>query len=348
MQETRTNRRVPPLSRSVRRRRALFITTCVALALLAITAALVTHYFFPSHGNTPVKVTIEEGDSAADIAKRLRQEGVITSATIFRALAWIQGRQGRFKPGTYTFFTGMRYGEVFDMLEAGPQNLVRITIPEGLTVSQTASRVEEAIGLSAEEFLRASSEGGYDTPLIPPEKAGNLEGFLFPKTYEFPAEAQAREVIETLLSQFRSETSDLNWERARELGVTPYQVVIVASLIEREVVLDAERPIVAAVIYNRLRKDMLLQIDATVQYALPEWKEVLTYEDLKVPSPYNTYLNKGLPPAPICSPGLASLKAALEPAEVDYLFYVATGDGGHFFTSDYEEFLRVKREVQGD
>ena len=132
------------------------------------------------------------------------------------------------------------------------------------------------------------------------------------------------------------------------MGLNPYQVLVVASLIEREVVLDAERPMVAAVIYNRLRKDMLLQIDATVQYALPEWKEALTYEDLKVPSPYNTYLHKGLPPTPICSPGLASIMAALEPAEVDHLFYVATGDGGHFFTADYDEFLRVKEEVQGD
>ncbi len=344
---TKAGRRSHPRNSFVRRRRALIITLCAVIALSALAVVLVAHYFFPTRGDIPIKVTIEEGDSAANIAEKLHREGVITSAGIFRALAWIQGKQGKFKPGIYTFFTGMRYGEVFDMLEAGPQNRVRLTLPEGLTVSQTARRVEEAMGLSAEEFRRTAAEGGYDCPFIPPENAGNLEGFLFPKTYEFQPETRAREVVETLLAQFRAETSALDWERTRVLGITPYQAVIVASLIEREVVLDAERPLVAAVVYNRLRKDMLLQIDATVQYALPEWKEALTYEDLKVPSPYNTYLNKGLPPAPICSPGLASIKAALEPAEVDYLFYVATGDGSHFFTADYNEFLRVKKEVQG-
>ncbi|NPV59536.1 MAG: endolytic transglycosylase MltG [Actinobacteria bacterium] len=348
MRETRTGRAERTRRAAARRRKALVITLCVCLAMIALTAVLIAHYFFPSRGDQPVKVTIEEGDSAAAIAEKLHRERIITSATIFRALAWLQGKQGKFKPGRYTFYTGMRFGEVFDMLEAGPQHQVRLTIPEGLTVSQTAERVAGAMDVSAEDFLCAAAEGGYDLPLLPPQNAGNLEGFLFPKTYDLPADARAREVIETLLNQFKVETSGLDWDRAGELGLNPYQVLIVASLIEREVVLDAERPLVAAVIYNRLRKDMLLQIDATVQYALPEWKEVLTYEDLKVQSPYNTYLHKGLPPAPICSPGLASIMAALEPAEVDYLFYVATGDGGHFFTADYDEFLRVKEEVQGD
>jgi len=311
-------------------------------------AALVDHYFYPARGESPLRVNIDEGDSAALIAEKLHREGVITSATIFRALAWLQGRQGNFRAGSYTFYTGMRYGEVFAMLEAGPQYQVRLTIPEGLTVSQTAERVAGAMDVSVEDFLRAAAEGGYEVPLPTPEGESSLEGFLFPKTYDFAADTQAREVIETLLAQFKAETSGLDWGRAEELGVTPYKAVIVASLIEREVVLDDERPLVAAVVYNRLRRDMLLQIDAAVQYALPEWKKVLTYEDLKVPSPYNTYLSKGLPPTPICSPGLASIKAALEPADVDYLFYVATGDGGHFFTADYDEFLRVKKEVQGE
>jgi UPF0755 protein len=149
-----------------------------------------------------------------------------------------------------------------------------------------------------------------------------------------------------LLNQFKADTSSIDWSKTQALGITPYKAVITASLIEREAAVDDERPLVAAVIFNRLKKDMLLQIDATVQYALPEWKDVLTYDDLKVDSPYNTYLHKGLPPGPICSPGLASLEAALNPANVDYLYYVATGNGRHFFTSDYNEFLRVKNEVQ--
>jgi len=315
--------------------------------LVSVFAALFVHYFYPSRGDEPITVVIEEGESAAQIAAKLHEREVVTSATIFRMLAWLQGRQGDFKPGHYVLYTGMHYGEVFAILEAGPNYQAKVTIPEGFTVAQTAEKVAQVLMFPAEDFIAAAASGDYDMDIIPAENGDNLEGFLFPKTYEMSVETSPRQVVEMLLNQFKAETSNLEWQRAAELGISPYQAVIVASLIEREAILDEERPLVAAVIYNRLRMDMLLQIDATVQYALPEWKDVLTYEDLEIPSPYNTYLNKGLPPAPICSPGLESIQAALYPADVDYLYYVATGEGGHFFTSDYNEFLRVKEEVQG-
>jgi UPF0755 protein len=331
------------------RRRLIAITViCIIAALLVLSAILYSHYFCPSRGDEPVRVVIEEGESASQIASKLHANGVVTSANIFRFLAWLQGRQGDFKPGIYSFYTGMHYGEVFAMLEAGPEkHLVRLTIPEGLTVEQTAERVSRVIAVSAEEFTAAASDGDYQMDIIPVENQTNLEGFLFPKTYDLAAEMTAREVVEVLLAQFDIETSGLDWTQAAGMGVSPYQVVIIASLIEREAMLDDERPLVSAVIYNRLRIGMPLQIDATVQYALPEWKDVLTYADLETPSPYNTYLHGGVPPAPICSPGLASIRAALNPADVDYIYYLATGDGAHFFTADYDEFLRVKREVQG-
>jgi UPF0755 protein len=328
------------------RKKWLVIVICGIVLLLALLTALLVHYFYPSRGKTPVTVVIEEGESASQIAAKLHDSNVITSATIFRFLSWLQGRQGDFKPGSYVFYSGMHYGEVFAMLEAGPNYQVRVTIPEGLTVEQTAARVAQVMTLSEEDFMAAAASGDYGVDLIPADNQNNLEGFLFPKTYDFQTDAPAHEVVQVLLRQFDAETSDLDWSRAGDLGITPYQAAIAASLIEREAVLAEERPLVAAVIYNRLRADMPLQIDATVQYALPEWKDVLTYEDLETPSPYNTYLHKGLPPAPICSPGLASIQATLNPAQVDYLYYVATGDGGHFFTADYNEFLRVKEEVQ--
>ncbi len=319
---------------------------CGVTLLLVLFIILVAHYFYPSRGEEPVSVVIEEGDSASQIASKLADGKVITSATIFRFLSWIQGREDDFKAGSYLFYPGMHYGEVFAMLEAGPNNIVRVTIPEGLTVEQTASRLAQVMAFSEEDFMAAAESGDYGVEIIPAENQTNLEGILFPKTYDFQTDTPARQVIEVLLRQFDAETASLDWGRAQELGLTPYQVVIAASIIEREVVLAEERPLVAAVIFNRLRANMLLQMCATVQYALPEWKDVLTYEDLETPSPYNTYLHKGLPPAPICSPGLASIQAVLNPAQVDYLYYVATGDGGHFFTSDYDEFLRVKAEVQ--
>ena len=317
----------------------------VVLALLGLSAGLFVHYFYPSRGDEPVYVTIEEGENTAQIAGKLSDAEVVTSALLFRFLAWIEGKQGDFKPGRYELHTGMRYGEVFALLEQGPNSQVRLTLPEGLTLRQTAERVAQATQIPVEDF-EAAAKGDFDLGYIPEDRKGNLEGFLFPKTYELAAEVTAREVVQTLLHQFETEVSGLDWSRAEALGLRPYEVVVVASLVEREVVLDDERPLVAAVVYNRLKRDMPLQIDATVQYALPQWKDVLTYEDLKTPSPYNTYLHKGLPPGPICNPGLASIKAALEPAAVDYLYYVATGDGGHFFTADYNEFLRVKEEVQ--
>ena len=316
------------------------------LVVLAIFIALFIHYFYPSRGTETVYVTIEEGESTSSIAAKLHQEGVVTSSLLFRILAWIQGKQDKFKAGQYVFNPGMHYGEVFSILEEGPNYLVRATIPEGLSVKQTAEKVAEATNITVEEFEAAATSGDYQVPYIPPENQDNLEGFLFPKTYEFTVEASARSVVERLLSQFEIEVADLDWTKVEGLGVTPYEVVIIASLIEREAILDDERPLVAAVIYNRLNAGMRLQIDATVQYALPEWKDVLTYEDLETQSPYNTYLHHGLPPTPICSPGQSSIVAALNPADVDYIYYVATGDGGHFFTSDYNEFLRVKEEVQ--
>lgn len=338
--------RVSALRKARRRRKYLVLAALFVIFLLA-GVLLYRHYFCPTRQDRPVHVVIEEGESASSIGAKLHAEGVVTSATLFRLLAWVQGRQGKFQAGHYLLNPGMRYGEVFSVLEAGPNYQVRLTIPEGLTVAQTAELVARVTGMEAEEFLEAATAGDYRVDILPEEQKNNLEGLLFPKTYELPQDITPRELVEVLLRQFKAETAGLDWSRAERLGVTPYQVIIVASLIEREVALDPERPLVAAVIYNRLRLGMMLQIDATVQYALPEWKPVLTYEDLKTPSPYNTYLHKGLPPAPICSPGMASIKAALEPADVDYLYYVATGDGGHFFTADYQEFLRVKAEVQG-
>ncbi len=318
-----------------------------ALALAAVLLALFFHFFYPSKGNTPVYVRIEEGESLASIAGKLKENRVITSSTIFRFLAWLEGMGERIKAGEYLLYPGSHYGEVFSILTRGPEIIARVTIPEGFTVKQISRRIGQQTSITEEEFDRAATQGDYGLDILPLEQKHNLEGFLFPKTYDLYQGTTAEELISSMIDQFKQETSDLEWGEARNLGVSPYQVVIIASLIEREVVLDEERPLVAAVIYNRLRVNMLLQIDATVQYALPEWKEVLTYDDLKTPSPYNTYLHKGLPPAPICNPGRESIDAALHPAQVNYLYYVATGEGQrHFFTADYNEFLRAKNEAQ--
>ncbi len=224
----------------------------------------------------------------------------------------------------------------------------KIVIPEGFTVEDIAARVEFSSKgrITRDEFLNVARSSHFDHWFLKGTN-GNLEGFLFPKTYEVMANATAKSVVKKLLDQFEKETSAIDWGRAKSLGVTPYQAVIVASLIEREVRVPWERELVSSVIYNRLSKGMKLEIDATVQYALKTWKRELSYDDLKIDSPYNTYKIQGLPPSPICNPGFESIRAALYPANTDYLFYVLTDPvkGTHSFTADYQQFLRWKREA---
>lgn len=173
-----------------------------------------------------------------------------------------------------------------------------------------------------------------------------LEGYIFPKTYTFEKKTRPETIARRMLYQFQIETEALDWSILAQKNLTKHDIIIIASLIEEEAKVAEERPIIAAVIYNRLAKNMPLQIDATVQYALPERKAVLTYEDYKVDSPYNTYLRLGLPPGPITNPGLDSIKAALAPASVDYYYYVLTSpEGKHTFTRTYEEFLNAKKEA---
>jgi UPF0755 protein len=221
--------------------------------------------------------------------------------------------------------------EAFEILTTPPEPVPtrRLTIPEGYRLTQMADRVEQELGIPAKRFLEATEEGDWSSPPYLPEDATSLEGFLFPETYFVRKDADADVVIRRLLDQFGTEAESLPWANAEELGVTPYEVVIIASMIEREAALDRERPIIAGVIYNRLKLGMTLGIDATLLYDDPTPDGQLSFSDLEYDSPYNTRINAGLPPTPIASPGRASLEAALQPADTPYLFYVLCGEDGH-------------------
>lgn len=220
----------------------------------------------------------------------------------------------------------------------------KVTIPEGFTNIQTAEKVEKDSGgiITATEFERAVDDGVYEYSFL--EGAGdNLQGFLFPKQYEVTAQISAFDLVNKMLSQFDEETRDLEWSKAAANGVTKYQVIIIASIVEKEAKVPEERPVIASVIYNRLRAGMKLQLCSTVQYALGEWKPSLSYSDLEVDSPYNTYKVYGLPPGPICNPGFESISASLSPSSTGYLYFILTSnDGHHSFTSDYNQFLKWK------
>ncbi len=216
-----------------------------------------------------------------------------------------------------------------------------ITIPEGYDRHQTADLAKQD-GLKG-DYLRASeSFKGFDPAKYGADHPSSLEGFLFPATYELPRHPKVDDLIGRQLDAFKQYFSKVNLRYAKSKNLTPYDVLIIASMIEREAVVDKDRPLIAAVIYNRLHDGMPLQIDATIRYAENNWTKPLTESDLRIDSAYNTYTNTSLPPTPIGNPGLASIQAAAHPANVDYLYYVAKPNGcGHFFTASYQAFQQA-------
>lgn len=297
----------------------------------------------------PVTLEIPEGATTSEIAALLQERKVVRSGFAFRVAARLRGQGSSIGAGRYALQTNISVQEALDVLEEGPiVETFTVTIPEGLRVEQVAERVAEDLGLDRKEFLASAKSGSHALPPYLPEGSPSVEGFLFPKTYEFVTDVSEDQVIQRLLEQFEEEVGGLDWSAREGLGFSPYEQVIIASLIEREAKVDEERAKIASVIYNRLREEMLLQIDATVEYALPEHKNRLTYEDYEYPSPYNTYLHPGLPPTPIASPSLASIKAALRPAKTDLLFYLVVDPetGRHAFAETYQEFLNLKAQAQ--
>ncbi|MDQ3862274.1 MAG: endolytic transglycosylase MltG [Actinomycetota bacterium] len=290
-------------------------------------------------------VEVLRGDTLSDVAAKLEGAGIIKSAFVFELQARYEGYGTQIKTGRYTFERGQDSRKILQRLTAGvPVPTFTVTIPEGLTIEETARTVAADSSVRASAFEEAARRTDYGYAFLDDPDVKSAEGYLFPAKYEFEKGVNARQMVDRLLGQYLLETQGLDIAGAKErLGLTEYQLVTVASLIEKEAASPEEKPLIASVIYNRMRRDMPLQIDATIQYALERPKANLSLADLKIDSPYNTYENKGLPPGPICSPGRESLQAALNPADTNYLYYVLEADGQkHFFTSDYEEFLRAK------
>lgn len=321
------------------------------MLFISLSWALYYSFWQPAPPPKTIKVTIPRGYNTTQIANLLANKGVITNSYTFRAYATLSQAELKLQPGTYSLRTDMTYYQILKILTKGKkEKLVTIVIPEGFTVKEVVARLAKKTKRPEADFFEYTKGQGVPA-LKPPElplDLNNLEGYLFPKTYSFAVNEHPAKIVKRMLTQFEQETASLDWSFAQNKGLSKHQIITVASLIEEEAKVPEERPLIAAVIYNRLAKNMPLQIDATVQYALPQRKEVLTNEDLKVASPYNTYQNLGLPPGPITNPGLESIKAALAPANVDYLYYVLTSaDGRHTFTNNYNDFLKAKRQAQG-
>ncbi len=306
----------------------------------------------PPAAGKPIEVIITPGMRAQKIAELLEEKGLIRNAFLFSGWMKLKDEGSRFQAGVYKLTPGMTREEIVAKFDAGDivaAATIRFTIPEGFTVQQIAQRLAEAGAADRTKFLDAAKNpslwtGSAWTSSLPADGSLRypLEGYLFPDTYEFKRGATEAEIINRMLAELDRKLDQLpeDWQTVlEERGLTVHELLTIASLIEREVVIDEERPIVSSVIQNRLKKKMPLQIDATIQYLLDKQKERLLQEDLKVESPYNTYLNAGLPPGPIATPSYKSIEAALYPDKTDFMYYVTKKDGTntHLFAVTYKQ-----------
>ena len=297
----------------------------------------------PGAPRDAIAIIIPNNTSTARIAKILHRNKVIGNSTVFRY--WVQFKgKGGFDAGKYQFRTNSSFESVLATLQDGPAvpEQQKLTVPEGFRITQIADRVAEKLpGRSAAKFVAALDQGQIRSAYQPAD-VRNLEGFLFPETFTFGLDDDEGVIAARMVETFDGVADQLGLATAQEkVGVTPYQALIVASLVEREAKKDIDRPKIARVIYNRLKTDTALQIDAGIIYAMNNGTTRLLNDDYKFDSPYNTYVHKGLPPTPIASPGRASLEAALSPEVGDWLYYVVTDvDGTTSYATTYKEHLR--------
>lgn len=346
------NRRVKP-----------YVMAALAVVALLVVIATVMAYFNSRSQDTVqtasitagehIKVTIPSGANAARIAQLLVQEHVISDGKAFLSAIQKQDVASKIKSGTYELVAGSDYQQLIDRLIQGPNSSENaLVVPEGFTVDKLADLVSQQFGISRDDFLAQAKASNYvdEFPFLKDAQNDSLEGFLWPKTYDFSSTTPTSDaIIKLMLTQYKTETANLDFEGAQQnikqqYGITMsrYDFIKLASIIEKEALIDEDRPLIASVMFNRLKADMPLQSDATMGYVT---KGKVTPQDLKSDSPYNTQNKKGFPPTPICSPGIASLSAAMLPATTDNYYFWITKDE-HKFSKTYDEHLQAIKEAK--
>jgi UPF0755 protein len=346
------------------RRGARRLLLLLVLLLVAVAAWFAYRVLQPGHdagdAKRPVAVVIAPGSTAGEIADELADQGVIDSAFFFNIRSRISGKRGDLKAGRFTLQRDMSYAAALDALTQNPAAAptVKVTIPEGLSIAETAAIVRQS-ALNG-SYLKAASRNprevkGFKNYGVP-RGTHSLEGFLFPATYELKRKSTARDLVTQQLATFRQTFDRLDRKAAHRKNLSDYDVLIIASMIEREAQVAKDRRLISAVIYNRLKQHIPLGIDATLRYRLGNWSRPLKQSELQQDSAFNTRTRQGLPPTPIGSPGLASIRAALNPAKVNYLFYVVKpcGNGAHAFsatdvqfTKDVQAYNRKRAQLGG-
>lgn len=290
------------------------------------------------------KVEIPRGYSLKKIVNLLKKETLIENRSTFVILAHLRGTTGQLKAGEYLLSTDMTPLEIMDKLLKGNVITYSLTIPEGYTIKEITNLLEKNKLLDKERFAALTRDRKLLNSLE--IKAESLEGYLFPDTYHFPKGTKEEEIIRKMVEKLNNLFTEDIKTRLKQINFSKHEILTLASLIEKEARIDSERKLISAVFHNRLKKNMLLQSDPTVIYALKDFHGNIRKKDLQIDSPYNTYVYRGLPPAPIANPGKDSILAALYPAEVDYFYFVAKNNGEHYFSSSFKEHNKAVRKYQ--
>ncbi|HTB23360.1 MAG TPA: endolytic transglycosylase MltG [bacterium] len=323
----------PPAPRRSKASR-IVVSACAVLGL-ALAGAL----WAPAYPSKSV-VSVPLGAGLGTVAARLRNAGAVHSAFVFKCLARLEGHSGDIKAGDYEIPKGMNAFQTLGLLVSGRSLMHPLLVPEGMSAAQIGAEMEKQGLGTAKAFMALVKDPAaakrYGVP------GPTLEGYLFPDTYFLPRGVGEATAVRLMVERFHQKVPDALLEQGRAIRLSPRQVMTMASIIEKEAKLETERPMISAVFRNRMRLKKRLESCATVRYALNKWAGPLYDKDLLAASPYNTYRNFGLPPGPICSPGLPSIEAALRPAKTDALFFVVAGDGSHVFSKDYAAHLKAK------
>lgn len=332
-------------------RRPGYVAVCAVLTALIVFMGALGYYSELSTiitADEPLVLQVRPGETLRQVTRRLADEGVLNRPRLLTMLGVLRGDSGNIKAGEYVVRGRVTPGELLDYFVSGRARFVSLTVPEGFSMAEIAQRVEERELGQAQAFLALASDKAFIASLELPldEHPPSLEGFLFPETYYFHRGVGEAAVITAMVNQFKHRAADVLTARAADVGLTPYEALTLASIVEKETAVPEERPLVAAVFHNRLQARMRLASDPTVIYGLGDFDGNLKRVHLLTETPYNTYKINGLPPTPIANPGLQSILATVKPADVDYLFFVARGDGTHEFTKDYRAHRRAVWKYQ--
>lgn len=325
--------------------------TIIVLLLLGIGYIYIQIGPYNKNSKKDIVVEIPNGASLTQVSSILEENNLIKSKVLFKVVSKFKEDNNGVKAGKYLLSQKYSNSQILDILISGKiyNDGIKITIPEGSTYKEVIKYLTDKNIGSKEiyEQLVNNPETFYeDYEFLNEKDITSLEGFLYPETYYFDEESSEKEVLSSMLKRFSEIYTKELKSKQEKIGLTLQEVVNLASIIEKEAVQDVDRPKIAGVFYNRLDIDMPLQSDATIQYIFDERKKIVSYSDLKIDSPYNSYLNKGLPPTPIANPGIKSIEAALEPEENDYLYFVATIEGSNNYSKTYDEHLKFVKEYK--